>query len=228
MKTLGLVMAKSSSKRLSNKNIRPICGTPLLAYPINILRNAGVCNKIVVSTDSKAYKDIALQHGADDVVMRQSWWADQNRSMESFNFEVQQSVEKYESESGEKFDTVAYIGGNVVFLRPSWIRIAVKLINGYHYNDMPIDLVSCDLYLVCVSVYKIRPIASVQNHFHLYHRGIICDIDYAEEFELTRQIMEGVQAGYIDYPEIEHIHDAHLQNRGMEPKLWGGLKEIVE
>lgn len=226
MKTLGLVMAKSHSSRLANKNIRSICDKPAIAYPIDILRHSGVCDKIVVSTDSEDYKQIALEHGADDVVMRHRWWSHKDGMLETFGFEVQKSVETYQEESGEKFDVVAFIGGNDIFVRPSWIRVAVQLITGYLYNDMPIDLVANDSLCIPPSVYKTSPLATEQNIFTLMHSGIRCDIDWLDEFIMAEQIMEAIRKGDIHYPMEETVHDECLEKLGASKKGWQGLTRI--
>ncbi|PAF51230.1 hypothetical protein BKH43_03115 [Helicobacter sp. 13S00401-1] len=64
MKTLALIPARSGSKGLAHKNIKPLCGKPLLAYTIQAALESGVCDYTLVSTDSKEYADIAIDYGA--------------------------------------------------------------------------------------------------------------------------------------------------------------------
>ena len=64
-RVLGLIPARSGSKRIPNKNIRPLCGHPLLSYSIASALASGVFEKVVISTDSAGYGSIAQHYGAD-------------------------------------------------------------------------------------------------------------------------------------------------------------------
>lgn len=62
---IALIPARSGSKRLPDKNIRPLAGHPLLAYAIASARDSGVFAAVVVSTDSEEYARIARHYGAE-------------------------------------------------------------------------------------------------------------------------------------------------------------------
>ncbi|WP_370000561.1 cytidylyltransferase domain-containing protein [Winogradskyella sp.] len=64
-KTIAIIPARGGSKRLPNKNVKPICGIPLLAYSIKYaLSNSHIIDEVYVSSDSKNIKIIAQQYGA--------------------------------------------------------------------------------------------------------------------------------------------------------------------
>lgn len=69
MKRLAIIPARSGSKGLKDKNIIDLCGKPLMAYSIEAALQTGLFDKVIVSTDSELYADIARQWGAD-VMMR--------------------------------------------------------------------------------------------------------------------------------------------------------------
>ncbi|MFV2034742.1 MAG: cytidylyltransferase domain-containing protein [Halocynthiibacter sp.] len=58
------IPARSGSKGLPNKNIRRIGGHPLLAYAIAFGKALGI-DRVIVSTDSEHYADIAHHYGAE-------------------------------------------------------------------------------------------------------------------------------------------------------------------
>jgi pseudaminic acid cytidylyltransferase len=66
-RAIALIPARSGSGRLPNKNIRPLFDHPLLAYGITAARNAGVFDKVLLSSDSKAYLRIAEHYGAEGI-----------------------------------------------------------------------------------------------------------------------------------------------------------------
>ena len=67
---VALVPARAGSKRIPDKNIRPLAGHPLLAYAISSARQAGIFDAIVVSTDSAEYAAIARHYGAEVPFLR--------------------------------------------------------------------------------------------------------------------------------------------------------------
>ena len=62
---LGLIPARSGSKRVVGKNARPLCGHPLMSYSIASALESGVFEKVVVSTDLASYGTVAQHYGAD-------------------------------------------------------------------------------------------------------------------------------------------------------------------
>ena len=64
-KIIALIPARSGSERLKNKNILNFFGHPLLAYTIYSAKKSNLFDKILVSTDSKKYAEIAKSYGAE-------------------------------------------------------------------------------------------------------------------------------------------------------------------
>jgi CMP-N,N'-diacetyllegionaminic acid synthase len=70
MKILCLIPARSGSKSLPHKNIKLLNNKPLLAYSIEQAKNSKYNMRIIVSTDSKKYSDIANKYGAETPFLR--------------------------------------------------------------------------------------------------------------------------------------------------------------
>lgn len=64
MKLLALIPARGGSKRVLNKNIRPLGGKPLIAWTIDAARGAPELADLLVSTDSPAIAKAAEAAGA--------------------------------------------------------------------------------------------------------------------------------------------------------------------
>lgn len=62
---IAIIPARSGSKGLPDKNIRPLDGKPLIAYSIVQAQETGIFDEIFLSTDSKKYAIIAEQYGAN-------------------------------------------------------------------------------------------------------------------------------------------------------------------
>lgn len=67
---VALVPARSGSKRVKQKNIRPLRGHPLIAYTIAAARASEVFSDVIVSTDSEEIAAIARHYGASVPFLR--------------------------------------------------------------------------------------------------------------------------------------------------------------
>ena len=63
-KVLALIPARGGSKGLPGKNIKDLCGMPLLAWPIRAAKESNYVDQVIVSTENKNYADIARSYGA--------------------------------------------------------------------------------------------------------------------------------------------------------------------
>lgn len=72
---VALIPARSGSMRVKDKNIRPLAGHPLMAYAITAARESGIFARIIVSTDSRRYADIAEHYGAEVPFLRPAEFA---------------------------------------------------------------------------------------------------------------------------------------------------------
>ena len=67
---VALIPARAGSKRIPDKNIRPLAGHPLIAYTISSALQSQVFSAVIVSTDSQKYEDIAGHYGAEVPYLR--------------------------------------------------------------------------------------------------------------------------------------------------------------
>ena len=65
-----IIPVKARSTRLPGKNLKDLCGKPMMAYPILAAIGARGVSRVVVSTESDEVKKIALQYGAEVPFMR--------------------------------------------------------------------------------------------------------------------------------------------------------------
>ena len=69
MNKIAIIPARSGSKGLVNKNILMLLDKPIIAYTIEAAIQSNCFSKVIVSTDSLEYKEIAEKYGAE-VIMR--------------------------------------------------------------------------------------------------------------------------------------------------------------
>ena len=100
MRSIAIIPARSGSKGLPDKNIKPLNGKPLLAYSIEAALASGMFDTVHVSTDSERYAGIARQYGADEPFLRSAETSSDTASSEDAIREV---LRRYE-EMGQRFD----------------------------------------------------------------------------------------------------------------------------
>lgn len=69
-KTVAFIPARSGSKRVPNKNIRPLGGHPMLAYTVRAAIDSGIFDAVICATDSEEYAAVARHYGAEVPFLR--------------------------------------------------------------------------------------------------------------------------------------------------------------
>ena len=67
---IAIIPARSGSKSLVDKNIKELSGHPLIAYSIAVAKLSKKIGRVIVSTNSREYADIAKQYGAEAPFIR--------------------------------------------------------------------------------------------------------------------------------------------------------------
>ena len=64
-KIIAIIPARGGSKGLPRKNVLDLNGKPLIAHTIEAALKSNIFSKIVVTTDDKEIREVALKYGAD-------------------------------------------------------------------------------------------------------------------------------------------------------------------
>lgn len=67
---LALVGARSGSKGVPDKNVRPLAGHPLLAWSVTCARRCDMIDRVILSTDSEEYAGVGRRYGAEVPFLR--------------------------------------------------------------------------------------------------------------------------------------------------------------
>ncbi len=105
MNNLAIVTARSGSKGLKDKNIKELCGKPLMAYSIEAAIASGEFSHVMLSTDSERYAEIGMQYGAEVPFLRSC----DNASDRASSWDVVREVLENYREQGLEFDTVTLL-----------------------------------------------------------------------------------------------------------------------
>ena len=75
-----LIPARGGSKRLPRKNIKSLCGKPLIAWTIDVTKESKYIDSVVVSTDDFEIKEVAEKFGASVPFLRPESLSNDNAS----------------------------------------------------------------------------------------------------------------------------------------------------
>lgn len=123
MKNIAIILARSGSKRIKDKNIKLVAGRPLLSYPIECAKQSNLVDKVVLSTDSKYYQSFAQSYGVQTVLRGDDISVDNSKSEEALLYTLL-ALEK----QGEIFDNVVMMQPSNPIVNPADIDAGLKLI----------------------------------------------------------------------------------------------------
>jgi N-acylneuraminate cytidylyltransferase len=117
---VALIPSRAGSKRVPDKNVRPLAGHPLIAYTIAGALQSGVFSSVVVSTDSELYAEIAKYYGADVPFLRPDAFAgDLSPDIEWVEYTL-----KRLKDQGHHYDCFSILRPTSPFRLPDTIRRA--------------------------------------------------------------------------------------------------------
>ena len=117
---VALIPARSGSKRVPDKNIRPLAGHPVIAYTITAALDSGIFSDVIVSTDSNKYAEISDYYGAQVPFLRPAELAgDQSPDIEWLAYTLERL-----REAGRKYDCFSILRPTSPFRLPKTIRRA--------------------------------------------------------------------------------------------------------
>ena len=101
-KILAVTLARGGSKGVPHKNIRDLCGRPLISYTIKEAEKSSYIDKYIVSTDCEDIANVAKAEGAELPFLRPSEFSGDSATSASA---LVHAVE-FLKETGEHFDYV--------------------------------------------------------------------------------------------------------------------------
>jgi CMP-N,N'-diacetyllegionaminic acid synthase len=81
MAIVALVPARAGSKGIPGKNIKPLCGKPLIAYTAEVIRAANIFDRAILTTESVAIAEAGRAWGLETPFLRPAELADDDTPM---------------------------------------------------------------------------------------------------------------------------------------------------
>jgi len=132
MKYLVVIPARGGSKGIPHKNIKPLCGKPLIYYSIDVARQFTSDENICVTTDDAEIISVVEQHGLKVPFVRPAELATDTCGSN----EVIQHAYQFFADKGILYDAIVLLQPTSPFRKVEFLKEAVTL-----YDDS-IDMVT--------------------------------------------------------------------------------------
>lgn len=103
---IAIIPARGGSKGLPGKNIKQLCGKPLIAWSIEAARYSMYIDEVIVSTDSKVIADVAVQFGSKVPFLRPAILA--GDSVSSVDV-IKHALEFYQANFSQSFNYIVLL-----------------------------------------------------------------------------------------------------------------------
>lgn len=124
---LAVIPARGGSKRIPHKNIKSFCGKPIIAYSIEVAKQSGLFDKIIVTTDDPNIAEVAQQFGAEIPFLRPKELSDDFTG----TVPVIAHAIKQMQQLGYQIDYACCIYATAPFVQEDDLQTGFKLISKY-------------------------------------------------------------------------------------------------
>jgi pseudaminic acid cytidylyltransferase len=124
MSRIAIITARGGSKRIPQKNIKPFCGKPIIAYSIEAALDSELFHEVMVSTDSDEIAAVARQFGAKVPFMRSAAASDDYATTADVLVEV---ISSYKAD-GREFEYGCCLYPTAPFITPTKLRKSLEKI----------------------------------------------------------------------------------------------------
>lgn len=124
MSIVAIIPARSGSKGIPHKNIIQFGGYPLIAYSIIAAKLSKRISRVIVSTDSVTYAQIAKKYGAEVPFLRPKKFAKDSSTDKEF---VVHALEWFKKNEGHIPDYLVHLRPTAPLRKPEYIDRAIKI-----------------------------------------------------------------------------------------------------
>lgn len=123
-KIVAIIIARGGSKSIPRKNVLPLHGKPLVAWPIDLAKSIKRIDRVIISTDDDEILTIAKEHGAEALFKRPSELAqDETQTLPV----LQHCITYLENQENYKPDIILLFYPTSPFLKKERVEEALNL-----------------------------------------------------------------------------------------------------
>lgn len=133
MKIVAIIPARGGSKGIPRKNIKELCGKPLITYIIETALRVEELDRVIVSTEDKEIAEVAKKCGAEVPFMRpQELARDETPTLPV----LQHAVKYLEEKENYKPDIIVLLYATSPLLKHERVSEAIKLLKARGFDSV--------------------------------------------------------------------------------------------
>ena len=133
MNTVAIIPARGGSKGIPRKNIKELCGKPLITYIIETALRVEELDRVIVSTEDKEIAEVAKKCGAEVPFMRPEELArDETPTLPV----LQHAVKYLEEKENYKPDIVVLLYATSPLLKHERVSEGIKMLREGNFNSV--------------------------------------------------------------------------------------------
>jgi CMP-N-acetylneuraminic acid synthetase len=133
MKTIAIIPARGGSKAIPRKNIKKLCGKPLISYVIETALRVKELDKVIVSSEDSEIAEIAKKSGADIPFLRPKELArDETPTLPV----LQHAINYLEEKENYRPDIIVLLYATFPLLSTEKVSEAIKMIKDEGFDSV--------------------------------------------------------------------------------------------
>lgn len=136
-----ILIGREGSSGFPGKNIHPVLGRPLVAYPLMAANATPSIDKVYVSTDSSAIMEIAREYGAE-VIDRPAYLCTKEALGEDAYVHAYELIKKDCAERGEELELLVLLMANAPTISAEILEEGIRVLREQPETDSAVT-VSC-------------------------------------------------------------------------------------
>jgi len=192
MKVIAIIPARAGSKSVKDKNIAQVGGHPLIAYSIAAAKLSDLIERVVVSTDSPEYAEIATQYGAEVPFIRPQEYSTDTSTDRDFLVHAMQWFKENEGECPEYW---VHLRPTTPLRKPAIVDEAIlQIMNDLNATSLRSGFKAPE-----------SPLKWFTRNECGYLQGLIVDSD--ESYNLPKEMFDTVYVpdGYVDIVKQSYV-----------------------
>jgi CMP-N-acetylneuraminic acid synthetase/spore coat polysaccharide biosynthesis predicted glycosyltransferase SpsG len=129
---VSIIPARGGSRGIPRKNVRLLCGKPLIAYTIEAALSSKLIDRVVVSTEDEEIAEVSRIYGAD-IVQRPPELAQDDVTLDPVIFHAVKAIEEREN---QRYELVVTIQPTSPLLSKRTIDKALDIMLGSNYDTL--------------------------------------------------------------------------------------------
>ena len=125
MNILGVIGARSGSKSIPHKNIKPLMGKPLMGWIIEAAKKSRYVTRVILSTDSPEYQEVGRKFGAETPFLRPAEFANDTATDMDY---LTHAVKWLEENESWKADIILRLPPTTPLCKTETIDACIKLL----------------------------------------------------------------------------------------------------